>query len=148
MHFEITNLTHDEIEHLEELLEKYDFNFKGYKAIDDIDIGIKVDGKLVAGISGRITEYKILYVDTHFVAAEYRNKGLGKKLLLALEDEAHKRGVGTIRLDTFNWQGPKFYQKLGYKLVGQYENKEEGFAELFFVKDLTAGGKAIKAKIK
>ena len=43
-------------------------------------------------------------------------------------------GVNTIRLDTFNWQGKDFYEAMGYKAAGHYENAEDGYSEYFFVK--------------
>ena len=45
-------------------------------------------------------------------------------------------GINTIRLDTFSWQGKDFYEALNYKVVGFYENKIDGYAEYFFVKQL------------
>jgi hypothetical protein len=38
------------------------------------------------------------------------------------------------RLDMFDWQGKDFYEALGYKCVGQYDNTEDGYSEYFFLK--------------
>ena len=43
-------------------------------------------------------------------------------------------GVNTIRLDTFDWQGKDFYEALGYRCVGSYDNAEDGYSEYFFMK--------------
>ena len=92
------------------------------------------NGKLIAGLDACITAFKILYVSTVFVDEEYRRKGLGAKLVREMEKRAAALGVNTIRLDTFNWQGKEFYEALGYRSAGHYENPEDGYSEYFFVK--------------
>jgi hypothetical protein len=53
-----------------------------------------------------------------------------------LENRAKEIGVNMIRLDSFNWQGYEFYKKIGYELIGKYENEIDGFSEYFFIKRL------------
>ena len=61
-------------------------------------------------------------------------------LVLKMERRAKKLGVNTIRLDTFDWQRKEFYQALNYEVVGQYDNKEDGYSEYFFKTHLTIVG--------
>jgi GNAT superfamily N-acetyltransferase len=136
MDFTVINLNEDEIEDIESRLEKYDINKIGYKMSGQINLGIKINGKLIAGVNAIITAYKILYVSTMFVDEEYRGNGLGKKLMKTLENESIRLGVNMIRLDTFNWQGYEFYEKLGYELIGKYQNEIDKFYEYFFLKRL------------
>ena len=136
MDFNIVNLNENEIDDIESRLEKYDIKNIGYKISDDINLGIKIKGKLVAGINASITAYKILYVSTIFVDEEYRGNGLGKKLMETVENKAIELGVNMIRLDTFDWQGYEFYIKLGYELIGKYRNEIDNFHEYFFLKRL------------
>jgi ribosomal protein S18 acetylase RimI-like enzyme len=134
MDISIVDLNEDEIEDIESRLEKYDVKNIGYQLNGNINLGIKINGKLIAAVNAIITAYKILYVSTIFVDEEYRGNGLGKKLMETLENRAVKAGINMIRLDTFNWQGYEFYIKLGYELVGKYRNEIDNFSEYFFLK--------------
>ena len=51
-----------------------------------------------------------------------------------MEKRAKALGANTIRLDTFNWQGRDFYEALGYRIVGSYDNNDDGYSEYFFLK--------------
>ena len=80
-----------------------------------------------------IFQYKWLNKSV-FVDEKYRRKGIGERLIRKMEKRALEMGVNTIRLDTFDWQGKDFYEALGYKCVGQYDNTEDGYSEYFFLK--------------
>ena len=69
-----------------------------------------------------------------YTRPQYRRKGIGTQLIRAMEKQAAEMGVNTIRLDTFSWQGKEFYEALGYKAVGYYDNAEDGYSEYFFLK--------------
>ena len=130
----IVDLTEEQVDYIEESLEDYDEKYISYKLEGRIQIGIEDDGKLVAGLDACMTAFKILYVSTVFVDENYRRKGYGKALILEMEKRAKELGANTIRLDTFNWQGKDFYEALNYKMVGSYDNEEDGYSEYFFLK--------------
>ncbi len=134
MIMKIMNLNEQQIETIEDKLTAFDEKHVTYKMDGSIQIGIKEDGRLVAGLDACITSFKILYVSTVFVDEEYRRKGYGKSLIEEMEKRARQMGVNTIRLDTFSWQGKEFYEALNYKIVGSYENDIDGYAEYFFLK--------------
>ena len=131
---EIIDLNEEQVEDIENRLDTYDENYITYKMSGNIQIGIEDDGKLIAGLDACVTAFKILYVSTVFVDKEYRRKGVGKCLINEMEKRALDMGINTIRLDTFSWQGKDFYEALGYKCVGQYDNGEDGYSEYFFLK--------------
>ena len=133
---EIIELNEEQIEEIEDKLSAYDQDFIKFKLDGTIQIGIKENGKLIAGLDACMTAFKILYVSTVFVEEPYRRKGYGTKLMQEMENRARKLGANIIRLDTFNWQGKEFYNAIGYELVGSYENKLEGYSEHFFLKRL------------
>ena len=130
----IVDLTEEQAEEIEERLSAFDEKYITYKMDGSIRIGIEEDGKLIAGLDACITAFKILYVSTVFVDEAYRRKGFGAELIREMEKRAAAMGVNTIRLDTFNWQGKDFYEAMGYRAAGHYENAEDGYSEYFFVK--------------
>ena len=130
----VIDLTEEQVEDIEERLSAFDENHITYKMDGCIRIGIEKDGKLIAGLDACITAFKILYVSTVFVEEAWRRKGIGAQLIREMEKRASDMGVNTIRLDTFNWQGKEFYEAMGYRCVGQYENAEDGYSEYFFLK--------------
>ena len=130
----IVNLNEEQVDEIETRLETYDENYITYKMNGSIQIGMEDDGKLIAGLDACVTTFKILYVSTVFVDEEYRRKGIGERLIREMEKRAFEMGINTIRLDTFDWQGKDFYEALGYKCVGQYDNTEDGYSEYFFLK--------------
>nr|WP_307990542.1 GNAT family N-acetyltransferase [uncultured Niameybacter sp.] len=136
MKYTLDALSENDIEALEEMLSLYDEKYITYKLNGQISIGVKIDNKLVAGVDGCMTAFKILYVSTLFVDEKYRRHGLGRALMEEIEQRALSLGANMIRLDTFNWQGKEFYEAIGYEQVGYYENKHDGFSEHFFLKRL------------
>ena len=133
---EIIELNEEQVEEIEEKLSDFDNDFIKFKLEGNIQIGIKENDKLIAGLDACMTAFKILYVSTVFVEEEYRRKGYGRKLMQEMENRAKRMGANIIRLDTFNWQGKDFYEAIGYEMVGSYENKLEGYSEHFFLKRL------------
>jgi GNAT superfamily N-acetyltransferase len=132
--YEIIDLTEEQADEIDSRLEEYDEGYITYKLSGSVCIGIMREGRLIAGAMGCMTAFKVFYVSTVFVDENQRGKGFGKTLVNHLEQRAVSLGANMIRLDTFDWQGADFYKKLGYEQVGQYENKEDGFSEHFFLK--------------
>lgn len=52
----------------------------------------------------------------------------------AVEKEAKKRNCRFISLDTFSFQAPKFYEKLGFEQVGQETDFPKGFDKFYYRK--------------
>ena len=131
---EIIDLNEEQVEDIETRLSSSDEKHFPYKMDGCIRIGVEDDGKLIAGLDACITSFKILYVSTVFVDEEYRRKGIGARMIREMEKRAAAMGINTIRLDTFDWQGREFYEALGYRCAGSYENAEDGYSEFFFLK--------------
>lgn len=75
------------------------------------------DGTILGGLTGK-TYWEYLDVYFLWVASERRGAGLGAKILAAAEEEAAKRGCKHSLLNTFSFQAPEFYLKVGYAQVG------------------------------
>ncbi|OGC75760.1 MAG: hypothetical protein A2Z27_00875 [candidate division Zixibacteria bacterium RBG_16_50_21] len=75
------------------------------------------NGQIVGGIYGWSwagwLEVKYLWIEE-----AWRGKGYGSKLLNLAEQEGIFRKCNSIFLDTFSFQAPEFYKKLGYKVFG------------------------------
>ncbi|MEM3550668.1 MAG: GNAT family N-acetyltransferase [Candidatus Bathyarchaeia archaeon] len=54
------------------------------------------------------------------VEKDHRNKGVGSQLLMKAIENAKKRGVNEIHVDTIFEQAAKFYRKHGFKDDGTY----------------------------
>lgn len=92
-------------------------------------------GSVIGGIWG-ISTWRWLFVEVIFVPDELRGVGIGKKLMHMAEDEAKERGCIGIWLDTFDFQAPGFYEKLGYEVFGQIKDHPPGHTLFFLQKRL------------
>lgn len=65
-----------------------------------------------------------------------RGKGAGASLIAQLEAIAKERGKIGVWLDTYSFQAPGFYEKLGYQRVGLIPDYPQGHARYFYAKRL------------
>lgn len=136
MSIEIVTLTGEQTKDIESKLEAHDNKHITYRIPGTVSIGVMQDGALIAGAVGCMTAFKIFYLSTVYIEEGRRRRGIGSALMECVEARAAALGATMVRLDTFDWQGAEFYKKLGYEQVGQYESKEDGFSEHFFLKRL------------
>ena len=94
-----------------------------------------VDGLITAGVSGW-TWAGWLKVSNLWVRHDLRRKGMGSDLLKAAETEAVARGCTRATLDTYSFQAPAFYQRLGYRIAGAVDDMPPGHKHYTLVKDL------------
>ncbi|WP_440896969.1 GNAT family N-acetyltransferase [Amphibacillus sp. Q70] len=95
----------------------------------------KVDDQVVGGIFGYSSYYRIGYIETLWVDERYRNKGIGSDLLNLIETDLKNFGCKTIHLETFDFQGPDFYIKMGYEEFGKLFYSNVNLYEIFLKKD-------------
>ncbi|MGC9393419.1 MAG: GNAT family N-acetyltransferase [Anaerolineae bacterium] len=62
------------------------------------------------------------YLTDMFVEKAYRGRGLGAKLLKALEDKVRACGIDKIWTWTAGYEGLGFYKKQGYTVFAELEN--------------------------
>ena len=91
--------------------------------------------KIVGGVIGA-TYWDWLYVNLMWVREDLRGRGFGRQLLEKAETEARQRGAKRAYLDTFSFQAPAFYKKLGYEEFGRLEDFPAGHTRYFLVKTL------------
>lgn len=97
---------------------------------------VRDTGQIVAGLSGE-TYAGWLFVRFFWVAEHLRGQKVGTALLQAAETRAIERGCHSVWLDTFSFQAPGFYRKLGYEVFGELAWSAE-HRRIFLRKTLTA----------
>jgi GNAT superfamily N-acetyltransferase len=97
------------------------------------------NGEMVAGLHGW-TWAGWVKVNYLWVSAADRRRGLGRQLLMLAEAEARKRGCRRATLNTYSFQAPEFYCKLGYRIIATIEGLPEGHRQYTLEKDLSAAG--------
>jgi GNAT superfamily N-acetyltransferase len=116
----------------------YDYNVARTGRDDGQWLGVFCRGEqnqIVAGLHGW-TWAGWLKINYLWVSAQERGRGRGRQMLLMAEAEAQKRGCANATLDTYSFQAPEFYCKLGYRIVATVEGLPEGHRQHILVKDL------------
>ena len=93
--------------------------------------------EILAGLSGW-TWAKACEIKALWVHSSCREKGYGRQLLEAAEQEAWARGCLVIMLSSYSFQAPGFYQKCGYELAWKLEDFPPGHQHCVLVKRLLA----------
>jgi GNAT superfamily N-acetyltransferase len=75
-----------------------------------------------------------LFIEALFVPDVLRKCGTGTLLVRQAEEVATKRGCVGIWLDTFTFQAPTFYEKLGYQTMGKLADFPKGHDRIFYFK--------------
>ena len=79
------------------------------------------DGEsIVAGLAGE-TYSGWLFIRYLWVSDALRGQGIGRKLMGDAEARALERGCHSAWVDTFSFQAPGFYPKLGYTVFGELD---------------------------
>lgn len=93
-------------------------------------------GEILGGLYGRFF-YQWLFIELLSVPEQARGEGMGSKLMNMAEELAREKECLGIWLDTFDFQAPEFYKKLGYSELGQIVDYPPGHKRFFFQKRLT-----------
>lgn len=110
-----------------------EFNSEINKPIEIIARNEKKE--IIGGLYGR-SIWGTLEIKTFAINTENRNNGIGKKLLLEAEKEAKNRNCRFISLDTFSFQAPAFYEKLGFEKIGTESDFPKGFEKYYYRKKI------------
>lgn len=103
---------------------------------DTFSIFIKdKDGKTVGGIILGVL-WQRMKINSLWVDESQRGQGLGTRLMRLAEAEAIKRGCTHAYTDTFTWQAPEFYKKLGYEVYGELKDFPPGNSLIYVSKKL------------
>lgn len=129
----------DSYDRIVELLVEYNLS-KTQHADNEINKPIEIivrdnSNDIVGGLYGR-SIWGTLEIKIFVVKGEYRNKGIGLKLIAEAEKEAKKRNCKYISLDTFSFQAPNFYENIGFEKVGTETDFPKGFEKYYYRKKI------------
>ena len=100
-----------------------------------LTVTIRDRGKIVAGLAAE-TFFGWMFVSLLWVSEKHRGKGWGSSLIQTAETEARSRGVRNVYLDSFSFQAPAFYAKLGYREFGRLREFPAGHDRVWMTKAL------------
>jgi len=93
-------------------------------------------GMIHAGLIGHVYA-GWLFVNLLWVHADLRRGGIGRGLLAEAERRGAALGCHSVWLDTFSFQAPEFYRKLGYREFARLDYPPD-HQRIFLKKQLTA----------
>ena len=97
---------------------------------------INENGQIDGGVYGNYSSYNWLYIQALWVSETVRTGGYGRLLMNAIEQKAVESSCTAAYLDTFSFQAPNFYKKLGYKVFGELKDFPTGHSRIFLSKQL------------
>jgi GNAT superfamily N-acetyltransferase len=91
-------------------------------------------GRLVGGLLG-YTRWDWLEIQALWVAESHRRIGVGRRLLREAEAAARARGCRHAYLRTLSFQARAFYERLGYRRVGELDSWPPGHTSYWMRSD-------------
>lgn len=129
---EMLSCSDNEVEYIHNKLIEY--NVKYITKFEEFKFCLKdSNGRIVGGIVTS-KDNECMTIDFLWIDEELRGKGYGSELIKHIETIAKDTGCVVIWLNTFGFQGPKFYEKMGYELFGTLEKCINGYDQYFFRK--------------
>jgi GNAT superfamily N-acetyltransferase len=116
-------------------LRAFNADAAGKTAHQPLTLTVRHRGKIVGGLAAE-TYFGWMFVSLLWIEAKHRRAGVGRSLIERAETEARARGVNCVYLDTFSFQAPGFYQKLGYRQFGQLDEFPKGHSRFWLTKTL------------
>ena len=145
MNYEITleeMPSDDDLGVLRNGLAEYGQSMFGTTSVVDVTFFVRDEsGQIVGGVHGNYGSFGWMYVDTLWVSERLRGNDYGTRLMNLIEDAAIRNGCTQSYLNTFSFQAPEFYKKLGYTVFAELEDFPAGHSRIFMRKRLAANYK-------
>jgi GNAT superfamily N-acetyltransferase len=123
----------EDLDVIGEGLNQYNIAMTGHRDYRRVGVFLRDEiGKVVGGLSGAMWG-GWMHIGHVWIVEALRGQGYGSQLLRAAEDEARRHGCRGIFLDTFSFQARPFYERFGYKVVGEIADFPPGHS-LYFMK--------------
>ena len=91
----------------------------GFSIYDD-------DDKLIGGAVMRVDNTNWAYIEHVYIDESCRGRDLGRKLFSKIEEVARERSCFGLRLNTLSFQARPFYEKIGFEVYGELEDRPLG----------------------
>jgi GNAT superfamily N-acetyltransferase len=92
-------------------------------------------GRIVGGLILQ-SWWKESYIELLWLSDRARRQGVGSELIAEAERRARRRGSRLLHLNTYSFQAPRFYEKLGFRCFGRMSGSPKGESRYFYVKRL------------
>ena len=105
---------------------------------NEVPLGVFVrdaSGRVVGGLLGHV-KWGWVYVAKLWLPDELRGRGVGTRVMRAIEEYARQHECLGIYLDTFEYQALPFYEKLGYVQFGVLDGYPPGYRQFHLFKAL------------
>lgn len=110
--------------------------FAGPARYKRLVLSAREDRRVVGGLVGDCL-WNFVYVHLLWVDESARGRDHGTKLMREAERVAREHGAAMVWLNTFSFQAPKFYEKLGYRRFAALKGTPaKGTTRFFYVKQL------------
>jgi GNAT superfamily N-acetyltransferase len=96
---------------------------------------LREDDDIVGGLIGH-TNWDWLHIEILSVATHLRGRGYGSQLMDRAEEIARARHCTGAWVDTYSFQSPGFYQRLGYRVFGTLPSYPGAEQRIFLMKVL------------
>ena len=93
------------------------------------------NGEILGGLYGRMI-FRWMFIELLSVPEQGRGQGIGSKLMAQAEALAKEKNCYGVWLDTFDFQAPEFYRKLGFSQFGEIVDYPPGHKRHYFQKRL------------
>ena len=90
---------------------------------------------VVGGLNGS-THWGWCYIRQLWVHADWRRRGLGRRLMEEVETLARARNCAGLYVDTFDSGAASFYERAGFEHFGRIEDFPPGYVRTFLQKRL------------
>ncbi|WP_455826656.1 GNAT family N-acetyltransferase [Pseudomonas graminis] len=131
------NVSAEEREAILKPLRAYNLSHTGKMPFETVGLLLRdpTTHEVVGGLYGKIS-YGWLFIELLSIPDSMRTQGTGTRLMQAAEALARQKGCVGIWLDTFSFQAPGFYRKLGFSEFGHIADYPPGHQRHFFEKRL------------
>ena len=135
--FEIIPTNDTDVEWIENNMKLFDKDYLPEENIRHINYLVRDNnGEPIGGILA-MTRYNTACINTIWIRADYRKKGIGKYLIEMVENKAKEYGCIISSLGTFEkFNTKEFYESLGYTVVSTSIGSPPGHVGYWFNKNI------------
>jgi len=126
----------EDVQFLEDQLNEHNMVRTGRRDFSPLAVYLRDEqGGITAGLYG-FTWAGWLEIKSVWVRKDLRGQGHGRQLVEVAEVEARARGCKRVWLESYTFQAPTFYQRLGYVVFGSLHDYPAPHGRVFLTRTL------------